>query len=387
MKPGQMLNQSNAGRLRVLFAGHLPPPLGGVATYCESLVNSTLSERVDLAFVQTSTHQRDLSQAGSASYSNILAAIQDGWRFLRAVISHRPQLCHINTAYGSSFFKHSVCLGIARIFGSRVLLHLHCSLSALYSDQPKAWRWFFRQVIRLTSGVITLSSEWQQLTRIVPGSRIFYLQNAIDLVPYQNIARERSHQLTNGTVHVLYLGYIWTEKGSFDLFEAARQLAASGTNAVFNLVGSEMRAGELEELQRQIDAAHLSGTVRLQPAVYGEEKFAYIRDADIFVYPSYSEGMPMAVIEAMASGLPIVASRVGGLPDLVQAGVNGLLVEPGQPEQLATALAQLIDAPALSRSLGEQGALLAARQFDIEQHVVRLVEIYTRCLPCAGESD
>jgi len=382
---GQTASPLKPAILRVLLAGHLPPPLGGIATYCESLVGSSLSERVDLAFVQTSTHGRDLSQAGSASYANILAALKDIGRFYQAVRAHRPQVCHLNTAYGASFVKHSLCAAIARLAGSRVLLHLHCSLSALYTGKPGWWRWFFRQVLRLASGVIALSSEWKQLTQILPGKPVHILQNAIDLEPYQVLARARSVQTPHANpLRILYLGYIWKAKGSFDIVEAARLMAGVKEQAVFDLVGSEMRPPELEQLARLIQEAGLNGVVNLHPPAFGEDKLAYFRCADIFVYPSYSEGMPMAVIEAMASGLPVVASTAGGLPDLVQDGVNGLLVEPGQPEQLAAALQKLMTNPNLRRSMQEQSARLAAAQFDIEQHMERLIGIYACCVRPAG---
>ncbi len=379
---GQTSNRPETEKLRVLFAGHLPPPLGGIATYCEALVGSSLSKRVDLVFVQTSTHERDLSQAGSASYSNILAAIKDCGRFLKTVLAQRPQVCHLNTAYGSSFVKHSLCALIARLFGSSVLLHLHCSLPALYTGKPGWWRWYFRRVIRLASGVVALSSEWKQLAQIVPGSQVYFLQNAINLAPYRAIAQARREQVLDAApLRILYLGYIWTAKGSFDLVEAARQMTADGDQVVFDLVGSEMRLGELEQLRRLIQEAGLSEVVRLHPPAFGDAKLAYFSCADIFAYPSYSEGMPMAVIEAMASGLPIVASMAGGLPDLVQDGVNGLLVEPGQPGQLAAALQRLISNPGLRQAMQAQSECLASEQFDIEQHVERLVEIYAQCVP------
>jgi glycosyltransferase involved in cell wall biosynthesis len=387
MKPGTVTDKRDAGRLRVLFAGHLPPPLGGIATYCQSVLASSLAQRLELSFVQTSTHDRDLSQAGSASFRNLSAAFQDVVRFFKAVRAQRPQVCHLNTAYGSSFVKNSLCLAIARLQGSQALLHLHCSLPALYTSRPGWWRWFFRRVLRLTNGVIALSSEWLELAQIVPGRPVFLLENAIDLAPYQAIARERyERQAPDGRLHVLYLGYIWRAKGSFDLVEAARQVSLENKQVVFELVGSEMRPPELQQLAALIQESGLEGVVSLQPPVFGEEKLACFRRACLFVYPSYSEGMPMAVIEAMASGLPVVASRAGGLPDLVQDGVTGLLVEPGKPEQLAAALGRLIHDPALRRSMGEQGARLAAQRFDIEQHAARLVEIYDRVLSSGGKS-
>ena len=108
---------------RILVSGHLPPPMGGIATFYQSLLNSSLPQKVDFCFVETSSQKRTLSQTGTFSFSNLMSAVSDYGRFTKAIIKHRPQLTHIATAFGLSFFKHSVCVIIARVFGSRVLIH------------------------------------------------------------------------------------------------------------------------------------------------------------------------------------------------------------------------------------------------------------------------
>jgi glycosyltransferase involved in cell wall biosynthesis len=336
---------------------------------------------VVLHFVQTSTHNRNLSQSGRLTVSNIVDAAKDCSRFLTAVFSYHPQVCHIGTAYGLSFIKHSICIFIARFFGSRVLLHPHCSLSDLYVERSVWWRWYFRQVIHLTDGIIALSNEWKQVTRIVPGSQVNLLHNAVNLTPYQLIARDRfENRMFKGDVKILYLGYLGKAKGSFDLIEAAQRIDCERIKVSIELVGDELSSGELDHLRQGIAKANLTQTIMLHPPVMDEEKLACFRNADIFVFPSHTEGLPMAVIEAMASGLPIVATNVGGLPDLVHDGVNGLLVDPGQPEQLAIALLKVIDDKESRLSMGVKSVQFACEQYDIEQHVIKLVNIYEKVL-------
>jgi len=375
------MNEPGLAKTKVLLAGHLPPPMGGIASYYQNLLSSSLPKRIKLKFVQTSTQNRELSQSGRFTILNFFDALKDCNRFLMAVLSHRPQICHIGTAFGLSFLKHSICIFIARFFGSRVLIHPHCSLSALYFDRSKWWRWIFCQVIRLSAGVIALSSEWQQILEIAPGSRVYLLQNAINLTSYQTIAQSRfENSRQDDDVVILYLGYIGKAKGSFDLLKAARVINSKAIKACFNLAGDELRPGELDHLQREIVNAKLNHMVKIQPPVIDEEKLAVFREADIFVYPSYSEGLPMAVIEAMASGLPIVATHVGGLPDLVREGVNGILVEPGCPTKLATALGKFILDPQLRHTMGTRSSQIASEEYDIEQHVLKLVDIYAKTL-------
>jgi glycosyltransferase involved in cell wall biosynthesis len=355
--------------------------MGGVATYYQSLLNSSLPARVDLHFVQTSSRKRVLAQTGSFSLANLVWAAEDCLRFAKAVIKHRPQVSHIATAFGLSFVKHSVCVLIARLAGSRVLLHHHCGLAPLYTDRSRGWRWYFRQVIRLTNGVIALSKEWLQLAEIVPGCKVYELPNAIDLSQYRPIASQRIAPVGGPSqVNILCLGYLGRNKGTYELIESARVLRERGLPVSFDLVGEELATGEGELLKQEIARTGLEGIVRLHPPVGGEEKNAYLRKADIFAQPSYSEGMPIAIIEAMACGLPIVASRVGGIPDQVSEGVNGFLVDARRADQLAQALEKLVSDPGLRAGMQANSARLAVEKFDVEVLVPRLVKIYQEAL-------
>jgi glycosyltransferase involved in cell wall biosynthesis len=372
---------------RILVSGHLPPPTGGVAAYYQALLGSSLPQKVDLSFVQTSTNKRLLAQSGKFTFSNLTSAIADCVRFTRAVMKHRPQLSHIATAFGLSFVKHSACVVVARLFGSKVLLHPHCGFSALYSDQPRWWQWYFRQVIRLTNGVITLSGEWNQLSQVVPGCPIYFLPNAIDLKVFKGIFQEQEARRKNSTpLKVLYLGYLGRNKGTFDLIDAAKEVARKKVPVVFDLFGDDMEIGDTDLIKNIIDQAGLDRTVAVHPFANGEKKLDAFRDADVFVYPSYSEGMPMAVIEAMACGLPIIATKVGGLPDLVCDGSNGILVDVKNPDQLVSAFQLLNSESDLRTTMRRNSFQTAFAQYDMEMLVPRLVGIYKQVLALDGSS-
>ena len=260
-----------------------------------------------------------------------------------------------------------------------MLIHPHCGLSILYTERSKEWQWFFRLVIRRTHGIVALSKEWIQLQEIIPTCQVFYLPNAIELAPYEAIAHERLEQdPENGQLRVLYLGHLGKAKGSFDLITVAQIIHSDEIPIVFDLVGEEISPGEKEQLISQIRIVKLENQVSVHPPTYGSEKLTFFRQADVFIYPSYHEGMPMAVLEAMACGLPIVATRVGGLPDLVSDGANGVLVEPGQPDQLVDALRRLLSAPELRRGMQEKSYQLTVERYDMERHVKRLIDIYHR---------
>ena len=156
---------------RVLLAGHLPPPMGGIATYCQALLGSALADRVDLRFVQTSSQRRPFSTSGKATWKNLAEAFRDCGRFVGACLAHRPEAVHICTAPGLSFLKNSVCVMSARLLGIRVVLHPHCGFGKLYSGTA-FWKWYCTRIFRLASAVLVLSREWFALRALLPRTSI-----------------------------------------------------------------------------------------------------------------------------------------------------------------------------------------------------------------------
>jgi len=365
----------------VLLSGHLPPPMSGIGTYYETLLASSLPKRVRLQFIDTSSRRRPGAETGKWSLSNLMWAISDCARFTWIALVYRPKICHIATSVGLSFLKHSVCIAIARLLGSKVVLHPHCSFYFFYEQRSKSWQWFARKVIGLCQSVIIVSNEWKGLQEVLPSCRLYYLPNAINLAGYIEVGKERiASKNDRPCLHVLYLGHVGKDKGSFDLISAAKKVLGQENRVVFDLVGHEQALGDIKQLNQQVIEAGLEQIIHFQSPVMGAEKIKLFRSADMFVYPSYHEGMPMAVIEAMACGLPIIATQVGGLPDLVFPNVNGLLVPVGQPDQLAAAIQRLIDDPQLRYSMQTGSFRLAQEHFDIEKLVLRLLEIYQAVL-------
>ncbi len=339
-------------------------------------MSSSLPQRIDLTFVQTSSQKRKFETSGRLSVSNIILAFSDCWRFLLAILKGHPQIVHIGTAFGFSFLKNSVCIIIARLFGCKVLLHPHCSYAMLYSERPEWWQQYFRLVIWMVQGVIIVSKEWNELLATAPECKVFELPNAINLSFFRDVAEKHLRKEQTGTLQVLYLGYLGKAKGSFDLLNAVKLAKVAKDDLHFVLVGSELMPGELKRLQEKVQADDLKSHVDILPPVFGSEKLDVFSRADVFVYPSYYEGMPMAVIEAMACGLPVVATRVGGLPDLIHDQVTGLLVEPGHPDQVIDALHTLIKNDPLRNQIKRNSVEAVRRKFDIEKRVDQLLDIY-----------
>ena len=351
-------------KICALVTGHVGRPFGGIAAFYENLLASRLSKDVDVVFLETTGSSLPFLKRGILSTALVWNAIVTILQFLKHLAWRRPDVVHIGTAPAFSFVKHSFMVLLARTFHFPVLLHIHCGVDALVGTSRPVWNRFVLAIMARCSAIIVLSTEWFQIQSKLPEIRFEYIPNCIDTAHYESLSRCENDD-PNRPVRVLFLGHIGEAKGIYDLF-AAIGIAKGVSKKPFlvDIVGEALKACDLEMSQHQIRSLGLEDSVRLWAPEYGSAKISRYGAADIFVLPSYSEGMPMVILEAMASGLAIIATRVGGIPDMISDPVSGLIVEPRSPAELGEALRRLVDDPHLRFKLGTKAREVARTRFD-----------------------
>jgi glycosyltransferase involved in cell wall biosynthesis len=179
----------------------------------------------------------------------------------------------------------------------------------------------------------------------------------------------------HGPLRLVTVGRLVPVKGQALLVDVAERLRARGIDAEVTIVGDGPERGALEAAIREHD---LEERVRLTGAVGQDRVPGYLARSDVFVLPSFAEGVPVSAMEAMAAGLPVVASRVTGVPELIRDGVNGRLVTVARVEELVDAVAELARDPDLRRRLGEAARATVAEEFDVVREAARLRELFAR---------
>lgn len=368
-------DRQKSAKIKVLLAAHIGEPRGGVSTYYEAILNSNLKESVDLHFIETSKGLLRPDDRGKWKLTNFYYSLENILRFLFALVSVKPDIVQIGTAYGASFAKHSVMVCIARLFFIPIILQPHCSFHKLIPERPSYWRRYVLFVLGQCDGIVILSKEWESLSSLVPKTKIRYIPNAIETDSYLQLARPRDD--ANGKVNILYLGHIIREKGIFDLIQAAALVYKKyGATFAVNIVGEGLNKKELCSISELITSNNIQDCVRIFEPEYGEKKIDRFASTDIFVLPSYHEGMPMSIIEAMAAGLPVVSSNVGGIPELVEDEATGLLINPPDVKALSIALSELIQSYEKRQAMGARARKKAVQYFDIARNVESLISFH-----------
>ena len=184
---------------------------------------------------------------------------------------------------------------------------------------------------------------------------------------------------TDGPLKILCIGSLHEVKGQTHLIEACRLLRERGVAFECNLIGG---GEDRDKLEQQVAAANLGDVVHFRGQVPRSEVLAALQSADVLVTPSVPsqdgrrEGIPVVIMEAMASGLPVVASRLSGIPELVDDGINGVLIEPGDSQGIAEALAALAQDSDRRHQYGGAGREKVIQSFDLHQNAARLVRMF-----------
>ncbi len=320
-----------------------------------------------------------------------IATMRDGSRLLKAVVfvqaliflagalvGRRANLVHIHFSSRASTWRKLICATLCRWWRMPFILHAHgASYREFFGGLPSWHRRHIVQMLRTASAVICLGEGWKEFYNSIadiPEERLFVLSNPIAL-PEQ--IPDRSH---HQQVLFLFLGRMEERKGPLRVVQALTRLPRQKLAKVRLVVAGD---GDVQAVQQSVADLGLHEHVDVHTWLDERERNVLLQEGDVMVLPSLAEGMPMSVLEAMSWGIPVIASPVGGIPDLVKDGVNGFLVPPTDIDAIAQAMMRMIDDPNLRLRMGEN-ARRSVEHLDIRHYWQHLRQVYESVLAERG---
>jgi len=365
------INSQTSPSFKVLHIGPLPPPVGGMATVIQSLTQ-VLQNFIDIRVlnnVKTTPINRSLLQG-------IIAQLRLLARLISLCLAWKPQIVHIHTCSWFTFWRSSADVIIARLLRKRVLLHIHGGEFKLFLESLSPLKAsMVRFIFFLCSKVIVLSHSWKLLlVDWCNPDKLEIVQNGTSIEPRQNLP-------TDNVFMIVCFANYERRKGQLDLLNAVSTLKTQDNRQIsVALLGTESEVGQRQTLLNLTNVLGLADQVFIPGPVTGKEKDAWWMKANCFCIPSYNECMPMSMLEAMAKGIPVVASRVGGIPEMVEDQMEAFLYEAGDVSSLSSCLQRLLDNPEVAERLGCAGRDRQIRDFNIGKTANRLLSVYTSVL-------
>jgi len=341
-------------KVRVAMLGLGIHTTTGIATVVRNWISVGYDQRVDLHYISTND-----SQVPGQKLRKL-------WECTRAYLKlmwlkPRVDVVHIHMAMYGSFWRKQLPFYWARLWRRKTIIHLHGSeFKQFYAQGGWLRKLLIRNMFSKASACMLLSEQWRDWLNSIctrpPNIEIVY-----------NTATERETPDRSGreVVTITLMGRLGKRKGTYDLIDAFQSLLQKHPQARLVLPGD----GEVDEVRALIQERGLTDVVEVPGWVSGEAQAALWNRTDIYNLPSYNEGLPGSVLEAMSAALPCVSTPVGGIPEAVIDGETGYLVEAGDVPGLEAALEKLVVDQALRLKMGAAGHALLEQKFNINRIV------------------
>lgn len=332
---------------------------GGIASVVNGYREYDFGGKCEVSYIE--------SYRNGSKWEKLTKALKGYFLFLREMTVNKPDIVHVHSSFGPSFYRKMPFIYIACFRGIPVINHIHgAEFDTFYhraSDQKKRR---IRKVYGKCRMLVALSEEWKRnLELVVPSEKIIVIENYCKIPDLTE--SEKKNQ-------ILFLGEIGKRKGCYDIPEIYGKVLEKEERVPLIMAGD----GELAEIEKLFEKRELLKDVSFPGWVRGEEKDRLLRESGIFLFPTYYEGMPVAVLEAMAYGMAIVTTRVGGIPQLLENGVSGYLCEPGNVEEISGRLLELLKDADKRKQMGGKARQKAIADYSMESHMNKLMDLYGR---------
>jgi|APTNR8051073442_1049403.scaffolds.fasta_scaffold08109_2 glycosyltransferase involved in cell wall biosynthesis len=357
-------------RVLLICAGGLRDP-GGVTRSMEYLIEA--SKALPDAPVFTILDPRGRGSLLFFPFYFVGAVFTLLWHGIRRNID----VVHINMAADGSTYRKLTLVMFCRVVRLPTILHLHGSRFAdFFNGLPTPLQVCVRIGFNRAWRVVVLGDSLRTLlcdrVGVDPG-KIEVLPNAVPVPAHVDVPQRQSH---DGPVRLLFLGRLGTRKGVPDLLEALSRETVQALSWQATLAGD----GEVEAYSARAAALGVAARIDFTGWVGERDVVRLLRTSDVLILPSYNEGLPMAILEAMAYGLAVVTTPVGAIDEVIIDGTNGLLVPAGNPDRLAEAVGRIINDTALRVLLASNARRYAEQHLDVSVYARKVIGMYRNAM-------
>lgn len=371
--------------MKVLLLSPLPPPVGGIASWTVNVLEYYSDKNeIEIIHQDTSIKFRRITNSGFVRrfFSGGIGAFVTLWGFIWGAIAFKPDVAHITSSGSLGLIRDFVICFAAKVLGIPVVIHFRYGRIPMVKE-AKNWEWLLvKQVTTLCSHAIVLDVSTHSALVSSGFSNVSFVPNPIPK-GLEELAVNNSQitdgELTDAKAKVLFVGHVTKEKGVFELVQACLNL-----HSILELIF----VGPYETEIKDAILGFCTGSrveVRFLGVLDKEEVLAQVRAAAMLVLPSYSEGFPNVVVEAMAMKCPVVATSVGAIPSILDADSEspcGLLVRPKDVKSLSDAIQKLISNRELAEKIGDNARCKVVSKYTLAKVCAQYESIWK----CASKS-
>lgn len=358
---------------KILFLLKLPPPITGATIMNQRVYNSNLLRKNFTIRTITVSYAKNVADLGKLSLNKIYVFFRFFFKLLYQLFFYRPDLVYFQISpLSSAFLRDIIFVTIIKIFNSRILFHLHGK-----GIKKQTKRFFLNKIYKFSfnkSHIICLSHFLVKDIENIYRHEPFVVNNCLltqDFFPKE--------EKQNFKPVILFISNLFLSKGINDFIEALYILKEKGIDFRGKIIGREADLCQ-ESLSTLLNRKKLNVIVKYLGAKYNGEKNKELLSSDIFVHPTREDAFPLVILEAMQAGLPIISTYEGAIPEIIDDGITGFIVDKNSPEQIAEKLEVLIKKPELRKQMGEAGRKKFLENYTIEKFEQNMLRVFNKVL-------
>lgn len=286
------------------------------------------------------------------------------------IFNSNISIVHIHGASRGSFFRKWFYFIISKkCFGKKVIYHIHGAEYHLFVEESSSFiKRRIETVINQADLIIVLSDWWKNYFESnFPNGSFKRVYNPI------KVAKVERENIIGSLMKFLFLGHISKRKGCFEIIEVAKELRDIGMNNFQVQIGGN---GEIDKLESLIKEHELGDNIKFLGWVSGEQKAELFFESHVFLLPSHNEGLPVSILEAMAHSLPVISTKVGGIPEMIVEGGSGFLINPGDLENLIQKMEFFINNREKAFEMGNLSKAIVEEKFSSQRIQSQLLKVY-----------
>lgn len=359
----------------VLLLGPSREAISGVSTHVNALVDSPLAACYTLEHFQVGSEGRREN-----AFSKLMRLFFSPLGLMLAILRFDASVVHINTSLNAkAFWRDLVYLVVSKLCGTQVVVQVHGGALRRFAAHPLMAA-VVRAAMRLPDRVVVLSrAELASFRDIAPAAPVEVIANGIDCAAYRKYNRVAADPAA--PLRLAYIGRLAPGKGLRETIEGLAAARNSGVEARLTIAGT---GPEEPRLRRWARDAGVEDAVTFAGPAHGEQKARLLSQSDALVLASYSEGLPYALLEAMAAGVVPIVTPVGGVPDVFTEGEHGFFVAPRSSAAIAEAIAKLARERRLLARLSAACRKRIAAAYSIDRVANDFTVLYSRL--CAARA-
>jgi len=362
---------------KILLLSPLPPPVGGIANWTKIL----LSKLDGSTIVHLNTALKFRSITNKSLFVHIASGVMQSTYILLVLmyrlLFYKIDVVHVCTSGGMAFAKDLVTVIISKIFFKKVVLHIHMGRLPYILQKKRGfeYRTFIIILTIIDRCIVIDQSSFKALENSKYCSNIILLPNFIDLdVVDELLVNGNANWKQNNIINLCFVGHIVATKGIYELLKALTKL--NDENIILHLVGPCE-----EDFKRELSGSYIKSQVVFYGAVNKAKVFEILSSSDAFVFPSYTEGFPNVILEAMSCGIPILSSNVGAIPEILNIdGCNkcGMCYQSKSVSAVEVAIKDFIINRDLYLSYGKNARKRVEMHYSTDIVIAKLLTIWSK---------